>query len=126
MSRTDKGNRYERLIEKIFLSGYREGLSEVAFRREDIERFAKQLRVRLPKNLGDLIYSFRYRAALPESVRRAAPKGAEWIIEPAGRASYRFVLVTLARISPNASLAETKVPDSPAGIISKYAITDEQ
>ncbi len=121
-----KGNRYERLIEKIFFARYRKGAAEVPFQRGDIEHFARTLKVQLPKNLGDLIYSFRYRAALPESIRDTASEGREWVIVPAGRAAYRFELVHAARLAPNPDLAETKLPDSTPGVISKYALTDEQ
>lgn len=79
-------NRYTQIVEKIFFKYYKHGTGEVAFEREDIIRFARELKIRLPKNLGDVLYSFRYRAALPESIRVRAPKGQEWIIQPRGRA----------------------------------------
>jgi hypothetical protein len=126
MRQKQSANRYVRLMEHIFSSRYQERATEVPFEREDIERSAKALRIILPKNLGDLIYSFRYRTPLPESIRRRAPEGSEWIILPAGKAQYRFVLVPAARIVPNAQLAETKMPDSTPGVIAKYALTDEQ
>lgn len=80
----------------------------------------------LPKNLGDVVYSFRYRTILPESVRAQAPEGQEWIIRPAGRSRYRFVATAFATIRPNELLAETKVPDATPGVIAKYALNDEQ
>ena len=80
----------------------------------------------LPKNLGDVIYSFRYRTDLPSSILTQAPEGETWIIRPAGRGQYRFVLVTAVPLAPNLNLAVTKVPDSTPGIISKYAFSDEQ
>lgn len=55
-----------------------------------------------------------------------APKGKEWIIQPAGRSRYRFVARALTIITPNTMLAETKVPDSTPGVISMYALSDEQ
>lgn len=60
---------YASIIEKIFESKFRPGMKEVDFEREDIVRFGKKLRIDLPKNLGDLIYSFRYRATFPESIQ---------------------------------------------------------
>lgn len=119
-------NRYARIIEGVFFSHYEEGANEVVFEREDIVRFAKKLRIKLPKNLGDVIYSFRYRAVLPESLRAKAPQGTAWVILPAGPARYRFVLKTLATITPNKMLVETKVPDSTPGVIAMYALNDEQ
>ena len=80
----------------------------------------------LPRNLGDLIYSFRYRTPLPAGILRTAPEGETWIIRPAGRSQYRFVLVGDVPLTPNPNLAVTKVPDSTPGIIAKYAFSDEQ
>ncbi len=120
------GNRYERLIEKIFFAQHRAGATEVTFQRTDIGRVAKALKVPMPKNLGDLIYSFRYRTSLPKSILNTAPPGKEWIIVSAGRSAYRFELVQAARLAPNLSLTDTKVPDSTPGVIAKYALTDEQ
>ena len=119
-------NRYQKIIERVFFKGYGDGDEEVAFTREDLVEASRHLGVRLPKNLGDIIYSFRYRSALPESVIRAAPEGKDWIIRPAGPAKYRFVATALSRITPNEMLAETKLPDATPGVIEMYALTDEQ
>ena len=96
------------------------------FAREDIVTFASELGIGLPKNLGDLIYSFRYRTDLPASILAEASEGETWIIRPAGRSKYRFVLVSGAPLAPNPNLAITKIPDSTPGIIAKYAFSDEQ
>jgi hypothetical protein len=119
-------NRYGRIIERIFLEKYKDGMTELTFFREDIIRVAKKIGIKLPKNLGDVIYSFRYRAELPESIRAKAPSGFEWIIRPAGRSKYVFVATTTAAIQPTVSLVETKIPDATPGIITMYALNDEQ
>lgn len=119
-------NRYSRIIEKIFLSHFKRGTEQFTFSRDEIVRVAKELGIRLPKNLGDVIYSFRYRVQLPHSVRKKAPSGKQWIIQPAGTARYRFVAATVSMISPSANLAETKVPDATPGVIAMYALSDEQ
>ena len=98
----------------------------MAFERDDIVRVAFELNVNLPKNLGDLVYSFRYRTELPSSILAEAPEGETWIIRPAGRSKYQFVLVTDLPLIPNPNLAVTKIPDATPGIISKYAFSDEQ
>jgi hypothetical protein len=121
-----RANRYSQIIERIFLDHYQPGAQEVFFEREDIVRTARDLQIELPKNLGDLIYSFRYRGALPESVRHLAPEGKEWVIQPAGRARYCFTARVLAVVMPSELLAETKVPDATPGIIAMYAFNDEQ
>lgn len=117
---------YLTIIEKIFYSKFKPGVREVDFGREEIVHFASQLNVPLPKNLGDLIYSFRYRAALPESIQKTAKEGEAWIIRPAGRSKYRFALVADLPLSPNKNIAIAKIPDSTPGVVSKYAFNDEQ
>lgn len=119
-------NRYSQIIERIFLSHYKEGAEEIFFERDEIVKTAGELGMALPKNLGDLIYTFRYRASLPDSVRSRAPEGRTWIIRPAGRSRYCFVAVTPVAISPNPALAETKIPDSTPGLVRMYALSDEQ
>ena len=119
-------NRYSAIIEAIFHAKHKHGQRDVLFERDDIVTFASSLDIDLPKNLGDLIYSFRYRTELPTSILAAAPEGETWIIRPAGRGKYRFVLVTDIPLSPNPNLAVTKIPDATPGIISKYAFSDEQ
>ncbi len=121
-----KSNRYNRIIEQIFLNHYVKGATEVSFEREEIIQVAKKLGIDPPKNTGDAIYSFRYRAELPQSIRSKAPKGTVWIIRPAGRSKYRFVAVHEQQITPSKLMSETRVPDSTPGIISRYALTDEQ
>jgi hypothetical protein len=113
-------------LEAIFHAKYEPGQREVAFERLDISTFAADLKINLPRNIGDLIYSFRYRTPLPESIRDLAPQGETWIIRPAGRARYRFVLVADSPLVPNLNLTVTKIPDATPGIIAKYAFSDEQ
>ncbi len=119
-------SRYSAIIEAIFGAKYERGQREVDFEREDIVTFAAELGIDLPKNLGDVVYSFRYRTELPASILARAPFGETWIIRPAGRSKYRFVLVTDVPLVPNPNLAVTKVPDATPGMIAKYAFSDEQ
>lgn len=119
-------NRYSQIIETIFLRYYKRGSHEVEFEREDIVRTAQELGIPLPKNLGDVIYSFRYRAELPAAIRGVAPEGLEWVIRPVGQARYKFALASQPHVIPSAMLAETKIPDATPGVISRYALSDEQ
>jgi len=119
-------NKYSQLIQAIFEKHYTQGDSEVIFERADIIEAAEKIGIKVPKNLGDVVYSFRYRTPLPENIRAIAPEGFYWVIRPAGHARYKFVLISGKPITPNERLAETKVPDATPGIISKYALTDEQ
>jgi hypothetical protein len=80
----------------------------------------------LPKNLGDAIYSIRYRMALPDAIARTQPAGQEWVIEGRGKSLYAFRLVAINRILPNPQLAAIKIPDSTPEIVAAYALSDEQ
>lgn len=119
-------NRYQQIIERIFLSYYQDGMEEIDFPREDIVRVAEELGIKLPKNLGDVIYSFRYRAELPDTIKAKAPQGKHWIIRSTGKARYCFVAVVEQTLTPTQMMSETKVPDSTPGIVIMYALSDEQ
>lgn len=119
-------NRYQRIIEYIFQQRYHPGLREVPFDREELAAAAQALGIESPKNLGDLLYTFRYRSEMPESIRSTAPEGEEWTIRPAGRARYALMLGRAAIIVPTALLAETKIPDATPGLVASYALSDEQ
>lgn len=119
-------NRYEAIISKVFNAHFRAGAAEFEFTRDEFVAIAQSLRIELPKNVGDVIYSFRYRNELPRSIASTATGGREWIIEGAGRARYRFKLVRLNRIVPREELLTIKVPDATPEIISAYALGDEQ
>jgi len=110
-------NRYQAIIERVFRDHYASNVTEFEFTRDEFVAIAVSLKIALPKNPGDVIYSFRYRYELPEAVRKTAAKGLEWIIEGAGRARYRFKQVRLNRIVPREELITIKVPDSTPEII---------
>ena len=121
-----KSNRYTLIIVDIFEKHFISGEDGFVFEREELEHSAAKLAIKLPKNLGDVIYSFRYRAALPDSIAKTAPEGKEWVIRPAGMGLYRFSLTKQSRIVPNPALARIKIPDATPGIIERHAFSDEQ
>jgi len=117
---------YDALIVRIFNNHYKKGVDAFEFDRTEIETVATQLKLRLPKNLGDLIYSFRYRKRLPQEIVATEVGKKQWVILPAGRSKYRFQLARLTQIVPRANLIATKIPDATPQIIAAYALTDEQ
>jgi hypothetical protein len=90
-----------------------------------IAAIAAELGIRI-RNLGDIIYSKRYRTPMPKAIADAAPPGYEWIIVGGGDAIYRFILKKIAKLEASPNRAVTKVPDATPSIISKYALNDEQ
>lgn len=119
-------NRYAKLIEDIFFKRYKKGDTKVEFIREDIENTAAQLNIKLPKNLGDVIYSFKFRASLPETIKATAENEKEWVIKNVGRSQYLFEQLTNSRILPDNMLMAIKIPDATPGIVERYALEDEQ
>lgn len=126
ISSTPPPNRYSQIIEHIFRSHYKKGAKRIEFAREEIIEAARKLGIALPKNLGDVLYSFRYRGQLPKTIQDCAPKGKGWVILPIGRSKYCFVASAMSNIVPNQSLSTTKIPESTPGIILMYALNDEQ
>ena len=119
-------NRYLMLIEKIFFDRYSKGVEILEFERLALETAAKTLKIKLPKNLGDVIYAIRYRIELPKKIRETQPSGMEWTIEGSGRSKYAFRLSRINRLAPNPNLATIKIPDATPEIIGAYALSDEQ
>ncbi|MFZ5911242.1 MAG: endonuclease [Chloroflexota bacterium] len=119
-------NRYTQILEAIFARHFKKGATEIEFERTEFGQVANELGIALPKNLGDVLYSFRYRTLLPKSITTKAPRDHEWIIRPAGKGRYKLVVVKQANIVPSNILAETKIPDATPGVISKYSMNDEQ
>lgn len=122
--RKDAG--YRMIMERIFFEHWSAGVEEFEFVRSEIESAAQALEIKVPDNLGDVPYHFRYRGELPENVRSTQPAGSEWIIEGAGRARYRFRLVPFSRILPRDDLKTIGIPDATPEIIRAYALDDEQ
>lgn len=119
-------NRYAAIIKTLFERHYRKGLKSFEFTRDEFEKIATELGIVLPKNVGDLIYSFRFRSVLPNEILATAAEGMEWSIELAGRARYRFASGRISRILPRQDLVAIKIPDATPEIIAAYAMTDEQ
>lgn len=123
---SSKPNRYQSIIEDIFFQSYVEGVEEIPFRREDLVESAKRLGIELPKNLGDVIYSARYRVAMPDRVTATQTDEKEWVIEGQGRSQYSFKLLKVNRIIPNEDLLTIKIPDATPQIVNEYSLSDEQ
>jgi hypothetical protein len=121
-----KLNAYESIILDIFERYYKEGATEFEFGREELASAAARRRVKPPKNLGDVIYTFRYRRPLPAPILAAQPPKKYWLILGAGDARYRFRLTKLSTVVPTQGHLVRKIPDATPEIINQYALSDEQ
>jgi len=117
---------YDQIISRIFARHFKPGSQGFTFKRQEIIDTAAELKLMLAKNVGDVVYTFRFRKELPKSIKDSAPKGSEWIINLAGSGQYRFELVSDAWIKPGEGRVVIKVPDATPAIIAEHALSDEQ
>jgi hypothetical protein len=118
--------RYVQIIQAVFQRYWEKGKTEFVFERDELEQVCEELGIKRPKNLGDVIYTFRYRRPLPKSILETQPPDRGWLILGDGDARYRFRLNKLTHIRPTNGLLIRKIPDATPEIISGYALTDEQ
>lgn len=127
-----KSAMYVQIIERIFFTHWKRDSLEFEFERGEIESAARHLfdtgktALQKPKNLGDVIYTFRHRKELPLSIRQTQPQDRSWLILGAGDARYRFRLNKLTKITPTAGLLVRKIPDATPAIVIENALNDEQ
>lgn len=126
MAKGKKLNRYSEIVAEVFHKNFRPGAGVVAFQRDEFVAAAISKGVVLPKNLGDAIYSFKYRSPLPSSIVVTAPDGFEWGIYGAGRSKYEFRLARPLSIVPRPNQLVVKLPDATPEIIAAHALGDEQ
>ena len=114
-----KTAQYESIIVHIFQKQWKKGVEDFEFHRDEMVEAAAATGVERPDNLGDVIYSFKFRKTLPASILRTAPKGKSWILEGAGSGRYRFRLVKLGGtiFKPREDIAAVKIPDATPEII---------
>jgi hypothetical protein len=110
-------SRYARIIEAVFQRYWKDGKSEFSFERDEMIQVCREPTIELPKNLGDIIYTFRYRKSLPKSILATQPADRGWLILGDGDGRYRFRLNRLTHIRPTNGLLVRKIPDATPEII---------
>lgn len=118
---------YDSIIHSIFFDYYEEGKTSITFEREEFLQKARELNINPAKNLGDIVYSYKYRKKLPKEILETAPNGCYWRIRSVGKAHYEFVLEEgMEFVEPDTMLATIKIPDATPSIVKKYSASDEQ
>ena len=100
--------------------------AEIPFTRDDLVGHAMRLGIEPPKNLGDIVYSFRYRSTMPDEIAASALVGHTWIIVGTGDAKYSFIMSKQSNINPNPDLLPILVPNNTPEMLSLYSLSDEQ
>lgn len=131
---------YEKILVAIFQERYspdsfqiqrgsgrdQETRPEIEFDRDELVATASRLGLPRPRNLGDLIYSYRYRKPLPPEILATVPSGYTWRILGAGSGRYKFQLGKKVDLTPREGAQVHKIPDATPEIVGQYALADEQ
>lgn len=123
---SQKEARYDAVVSELFRRHYKPNSKSFDFERSELLEIVQALKLDSIKNLGDILYTYRFRREFPDLIKETSTAGFEWAIKLAGRGRYKFRLGSPSRIIPRSDMAAIKVPDSTPEIISKYAQGDEQ
>ena len=117
---------YCAIIKEIVKNNYKQSSNHFDFNRIDIRNAAINLNLKIPDNIGDLVYAFKYRQKLPEEINKILPKNKEWYIHNIGKGQYRFEVCDLNNIIPNNQITPINIPDATPSIVKLYSQNDEQ
>lgn len=118
--------KYATILEKIFTDRHTVGATLIEFERADIRDAAEALDLAAPKNLGDLVYSFRFRALAPDAIAEQTPEGSRWVLRIVAQGRYALRLEEDVPIAPNPALLAHNIPDATPEVITQYRMDDEQ
>jgi len=119
-------SKYDQIIEKVFFDNYSENLNIIPFNREELAQACQNLEISRIKNLGDIVYSYRFRKELPDTIIKTAPQDYEWIIVGTGVGIYEFRLSVLSKIEPALNRQKIKIPDATPEIVKMYATANDE
>jgi hypothetical protein len=122
-----------RVIKDIFLQRFQQGTTRLPFTRSDLLESSKQFakpgesEKARDKNLGDILYTFRFRRDLPSEILATEPRGKIWVILGAEISKYELRLITKPNLAPTPNWIITKVHDSTPEIVRRFEfLSDEQ
>jgi hypothetical protein len=124
MAAEPKQTLYDKIFEQVFLAKYRQNPASKAieFNKDDIRRVADELGITI-KNIPDIIYTYRARRELPESVLATG----NWIVKPSGKGRYMFIQINRSPfVTLQEGLAAIEVLNATPEIVEKYGTKDEQ
>jgi hypothetical protein len=133
-AKDSKGSIYGDAIRTVFFNGFKKGINRFSFSRRDLLDamkargllIAARNEEEIAKNIGDIIYTFRFRKSFPKEVLETAPSGKMWILLGAGDARYEFRLITIPSLAPDPNWFVTKLHDATPEIVRRFKLNDEQ
>jgi hypothetical protein len=118
-----ENSKYEEIIKNIFHEYFQPTCKKISFTREILDAFSEKYSI---KNIGDILYTYRFRRDLPNSIQETAPHPLEWLILGSGTSNYEFRLTNTSKIKPSTHHRKIKILDATPDIIKKYSSQDEQ
>jgi hypothetical protein len=133
MRSSEKKQTYNRIIESVFADKRPAGSRRFGFSRDDLLKAASKLGLEIhgdetvvARNIGDIIYAFRFRKDFPASILRTAPDGKMWIILGKGIGAYEFRLITTPTLAADPNWRITRLHDATPEIVRRFKLNDEQ
>jgi len=130
---SQKKQTYNRIIESVFAGKRPPGSQRFSFSRDDLLKAAADLGLEIhgdetviARNIGDIIYTYRFRKDFPASILKSAPDGKMWIILGKGIGAYEFRLITTPTLSADPNWRITRLHDATPEIVRRFKLNDEQ
>lgn len=115
-------NAYDRVLCLVFEQQWKTGAVEVPFSKDDLLDAAATLGLRI-KNAADILYTYRSRRTLPESISRHG----NWIIASRGSGRYAFTNIQgKSQIIVPPELKSFPIPYAVPDIVAAHLPRDEQ
>jgi len=80
---------YDEVLLEVFLRHYKKGATYLKFKKDELANICAKHGI-VVRNIPDIIYTYRARRLLPEQILSTG----HWAIEPAGRGTYGFRLLS--------------------------------
>jgi hypothetical protein len=131
----NKKDAYKKIIIGVFEKHYKPGIRRFAFSRSELLAEAEKVGLDVESsadsttrtaNIGDVVYTYRFRKAFPPEILKTAAKEKMWIIAGAGDGQYEFRLITTPKLTADEGRFTTKVHDATPEIVRRFALNDEQ
>lgn len=117
---------YDKIIEALFMEKFNDKtgmeIKQIDFTKDEVVATAAKLNI-IIRNIPDIIYTYRCRSELPESIRA---KG-NWLIQAKSKGKYAFIRTKRPPFIPiQEGLAPVEILNALPELVEKYTAYDEQ